>query len=101
MVEPVYPFEGANIVHGKYNAEFVQKSAIRDSLTKLGKYLNLRPHTAKGRVSGDSQASEVYVSQNLQICSIPKLSIEDLIIERNEKISGEIKKLKIDASRFN
>ena len=97
LIEPSYPFENANIVHGKNNNEFVQKNYIKDSLSKIGKYLNLRPHTAKGRVSGDSHASEVLISQNLQIYNIPKLSIEDLLIEKDQGISGEIKRLKIQA----
>lgn len=95
LVEAFYPFEVGKIVHGRRETEFVQLGTVKDSLREIGKYLNLKPHSVKGRTSSDTMAGEVYLSQNLKLYRIQKLSLEDLIIEKNQKISQDFEKLKM------
>jgi len=98
LIEPRYEFQPSQIVYGKRDGDFYQNSLITDSLSKIGKYLNIRQHPIKARTLGDAGNSDVYLSQGLFIYKVQRYSLEDLVVEANPKVKTEMEKLKITSS---
>lgn len=101
IVEPNYFYETGTLAFGRKDGDaFYQSAQVQESMNKIGKYLNLKSHSVKGRVATDSAGGEILISQRMQITTFPKLSFEDLVIQNNERFKFEINKLKIGTSKF-
>lgn len=100
LVEPKYVFSTSQIVYGKKDNDFYQNALITESLSKIGRYLNIRQHPIKGRTFGDSGNSDIYLSQGLLIYRVQRYSLEDIVISNNEKLKSEMDKLKMSTSKM-
>lgn len=100
LIEPNYFFEQGTIAYGKKEGDlFYQSPLVQEAINRLGKMLNLRAHSVKGRVSQESTNGEIYLSQRVQVSCFPKLGFEDLVIQANERFQLELSKLKMTASK--
>lgn len=94
LVEPTYRFETCPVAFGKKEGDiFYQSIQVQEAMVKLGRYLNLKNHSVKGRSAPDSASGEILMSQNVQVISTNKLGYEHLIVNKNQKIMEETKKL--------
>jgi len=57
----------SDMVYGKKDSDFVQVSTISESLVKLGRYLNIRPHPIKGKILGDISNPDIYFTQRVSM----------------------------------
>lgn len=77
-------FQPENLVYGRKESEFYQYSYMAESLARLGRYLNIKQHPIKGKITGDSSSSEIFLSQFLQIYKSDIKTIEDISSKRRD-----------------
>ena len=84
-VECVFEYVPSNLVYGKKDGDFMQVTSIVDSLMKLGKALNIRQHPIKGRIIGDVSNPDIYLSQNMLIYRLKKISTDEIIANKKRE----------------